>query len=93
MNENAEVWKARYDALRMAIDNPAYVENAERLVRTAMDMAAASCVSFDETFHALRAAVVNCQTIAAAEGILREAQASKRTTRFRRLMGADSERA
>ncbi len=59
--ENREQWQARYEALAMAIDNPAYIENAERLVRVAIDLAASTgqFIAFDSIWRALREAVAD----------------------------------
>ena len=42
MNE----WEAKYKALLMAIDNPEYIENAEKMVEAAQHMAATGTIPF-----------------------------------------------
>jgi len=53
MNE----WEAKYRALLMGIDNPTYIENAEKLVRAAQNIAATTLQPFDIVFWALQSMV------------------------------------
>ena len=53
MNE----WEAKYKALLMAIDNPIYIENAERMVKSAAALSASTAVPFEQVFNAMRSIV------------------------------------
>lgn len=50
-------WKYKYDALCAGIENKELIENAEKLVKTAIEISATSAISFHECFHALLRAI------------------------------------
>jgi len=50
-------WEAKYKALLMAIDNPEYIENAEKLVRVALNLSLALPLTFDEVFYSMRSII------------------------------------
>ena len=50
-------WEAKYKALSTAIDNNEYIKNAEKLVKSAIEISISSPYSFERIFNSLLQAV------------------------------------